>query len=501
MLNRSRRRWLAGAGAVTSVIAIRSIHAKSSDVYDLVVIGAGTAGLPAALFASRRGLRVALIDAADDIGGTLHLANGQVSAAGTLIQQQKGISDSPDQHFADCIALSRNKADPAILRRTVDEAPATINWLLQAGLQPLPEHPVTGDSPGRPAYSTPRYLWAAEEGPAILSVIRHELGRELANGRIDILLSHRVTELTTNRQGAVTGVIASGPVATTRVRGKVTVITSGGYAMNPAIFAELSRVPAYTATSWPYSKGDGLTLAQSAGGFLRGTELHRAGTGSILTKLTYPAEVYARVDTTPQRRKPWEIWINDYGNRFIREDEPSTYVRERALVVQPALRYHVVFDHAIFDASPPLIAGWSKEKTLSHFGSHPMFIKSDSVEGLAAACGIDSVSLQRTVSRYNSAVSGSKDDFGREHLPMAIGQAPFYAIVHVGHSATSSAGVVVDSSLRVIRKEGRPVEGLLAVGEVLGSGATLGDAFVPGMMLTPALALGRWLGRTVILKS
>jgi fumarate reductase flavoprotein subunit len=81
---------------------------------------------------------------------------------------------------------------------------------------------------------------------------------------------------------------------------------------------------------------------------------------------------------------------------------------------------------------------------------------------------------------------------------MPIGErGPYFAVTHLGHSATSSAGVVVDEQLRVVRGNGEPIPNFYAAGEVLGSGATLGNAFAPGMMLTPALALGRWLGMTL----
>jgi anaerobic glycerol-3-phosphate dehydrogenase len=82
-------------------------------------------------------------------------------------------------------------------------------------------------------------------------------------------------------------------------------------------------------------------------------------------------------------------------------------------------------------------------------------------------------------------------------MPRPIERAPFYAITQLGHSATSSAGIVVDRQLRVQRGNGSIVPNLYAAGEVLGSGVTLGNAFAPGMMLTPALALGRWLGNTL----
>lgn len=465
--------------------------------FDLIVVGAGTAGLPAAIFASRRGRRVLLIDAADDIGGTLHLANGQVSAAGSRIQLAKGIADSPDRHFEDCMSLSRGKADPAIIRRAVDEAPDTINWLLDAGLTPLAEHPVTGDSPGRPAYKTPRYLWAKDEGRAILDVVRRELANEMPRGHITLLLQTRVTELLTGRTGAIIGVRVNGPKGSHTLRGAKILITTGGYAMNPVMFAALTGCPAYASGSWPQALGQGLKLATDAGGFLRGQDLHRAGTGSILTRDEFPAKVYARVDTTPQRRLPWEIWVNDHGRRFVREDEPITYLREQALASQPNLRYRIVFDDSILRSSPPMIAGWSRDKLQSHFGTHPMFKISSSLEALAVECGLPPATLQETVRRYNAAVDKGGDEFSREHRPHRIETAPFYAITHLGHSATSSAGVVIDEQLRVLRKGGGVVGNLYAAGEVLGSGATLGDAFVPGMMLTPALALGRWLGNSL----
>jgi fumarate reductase flavoprotein subunit len=82
-------------------------------------------------------------------------------------------------------------------------------------------------------------------------------------------------------------------------------------------------------------------------------------------------------------------------------------------------------------------------------------------------------------------------------MPRPIVQAPFYAVTQLGHSATSSAGITVDRELRVLRGDRSVVPNLRAAGEVLGSGVSLGDAFAPGMMLTPALALGRWLGNTL----
>ena len=87
-----------------------------------------------------------------------------------------------------------------------------------------------------------------------------------------------------------------------------------------------------------------------------------------------------------------------------------------------------------------------------------------------------------------------RDSLGRTHLPLAIRRGPFYAIRHQGHSASSVVGVAVDDRLRVLTAADEPVPNLYAAGELLGSGVMMGNAFCPGMLLTPALTFGRLLG-------
>jgi fumarate reductase flavoprotein subunit len=494
-----RRDFIGSTISATLMSQASSAFAQNAaqPTYDFVIVGAGTAGLPAAIFAARRGAKVLLIDAAPVIGGTLHIANGQISAGGTKLQAAKGIVDTPDKHFDDIMWLSRGKADTNVSRLTADHAPATINWLLDAGLVPLPDHPVTGDQPGRPAYRTPRYLWGEKQGKDILAVIEKELAPELAKGAVKTALETRVTSFITNSKGAVVGVRATHKDATHEFRGRHVLLTTGGYAMNPKLFQELIGAPAYASGSYPYAQGDGLKLVTDIGGGLRGREMHRPGPGSILNSDTFPAKFYARFNLIPQNRQPWEIWVNNAGERFVREDEPETYIRERGLVTQPEFRYAVFFDEAIFRASPPGILNWTREKMSEHFAVHPMFHKADTLEALAAKARISIDGLKTSIAAYNKVVEGAPDPFGRQHAPQKIGEGPYYAIIHLGHSATSAIGVTVDKDLRVTRPDGQAIAGLYATGEVLGSGATLGDAFVPGMMLTPALVLGRWLGMTL----
>lgn len=478
----------------SSAFAATDSRASAERRYDYVIVGAGTAGIPAAIFASRRGAQVLLIDAAESVGGTLHLANGQIAAGGTRLQKAKGIRDTADLHFDDIMRLSNGLADAAVMRQTADHAPTTVDWLLDGGLTPLPDHPVTGDSPGRPAYATPRYLWGANAGRDLLAVVARELQPEIESGRVTVRLNTRVSDLLTDPAGGVIGVVAATGGETHVFRGRHIVLATGGYAMNPTLFRALVGHPAYAGGSYPTNQGDGLVMARKLSAALRGQALHRAGTGSILTGEEFPARVYARFNTTPQERMPWEIWVDDGGRRFIREDEPETNARARAVVGLANLRYAVVFDQTIFDRSPVGVPRWTKETMIEHFGVHPMFHRADTIEALARAARIDAAGLSATIADYNRAVESGADSLGRVHMPLPIATPPFYAVTHLGHSATSSTGLSVDAQLRVLREDGSVIPNLYAAGEVLGSGATLGDAFVPGMMLTPALVLGRLLG-------
>lgn len=478
--------------------AVSRAQAAAETRYDFVIIGAGTGGLPAAIWASRRGAKVLLVDAAQDVGGTLHMAFGQVSAAGTILQKAKGIQDHPDKHFDDIMRLSNGFANRDIVRLCVNHAPATINWLLEKGLKPLDDHPVTGEQVGRLGYATPRYLWGANAGRDILAVVRKELAPEVASGRVSIVLDSRASNFLTTPAGAVEGVRAVTSAGTSHdYYGRHTILATGCYAMNPDLFEQLIGGPAYVNGAYPTNRGDGLGMVTAIGGVLRGKELHRPGSGSILTTDQWPAKIYARFNTIPQDRAPWEIWVNTAGQRFVREDHPSTNARELEILKQQNFRYAIVFDEAILSESPVAVPDWDRDKLRSHFNTHRMFHSAATLEDLAKKANLDPAGLAATVKSFNAGQKAKKDSFGREHMPKPISKPPYYAVVHHGHSSTSSVGVVVDKELRVTRADGSVIPNLYAIGEVLGSGVTLGNAFTPGMMLTPALTFGKLLGDTL----
>ena len=490
----------AAAGFGTATSCATKDNAKR---WDAIVVGGGNAGLPTAIFAAERGGRVLIVDAAPSLGGSLHLSSGQMSAAGTRLQAEKGIDDSPQSHYDDVMRISKGTADPEVLRLAVFNAAETFDWLMDRGFDVYPEHPVTGTT--HEPYSKARYAWGQQGGRSILKILEAELDPHLQAGRIEVLLNTEVIELMQDADGAVQGVVtkdAAGVIANHLA--KNTVLTSGGYASNAEMFERLEGVKDYTDVSYSYSQGIGITLGLAAGGYVRGGEHHLPLFGGILADDNYPSRMVGAARPWPPRRPPWEIYVNVNGERFMREDIASHDAHEHGLMAQPEERCWIVFDEHIFATAPQLVRGsfsgpWTQDDVRTAFDTGmAMFYKADSIEALAQAAGIDATGLARTVRQYNEGQGTGKDALSREHLPAPIAKPPYYAVQTQGWFLTGFAGIAVDEGLRVVREDRTPIPNLYAAGELLGGGAFMGRSYCGGMFVTPALTFGRLLGQKLL---
>lgn len=468
------------------------------DHWDLIVVGGGSAGLPLAYFAAQRGAQVLLLDHAAELGGSLLVASGQMSAAGTRLQASKGISDSADEHFDDVMRISRGSADPTLVRLAVDHAGETYDWLEDMGFAALPDHPVSGNA--HEPYLKDRYYWAEGGGLAVRDTLVPLVMKHVEQRRITLKLEHEVNELHFDDDGEVAGVIATDK-AGTRIEftSRFVALTSGGYAANEEMFQELNGYPQYTAQPYQYTQGVGIRLGLSAGGFLRGQENVYNNFGSLINSNEFPHALAGRALTYPEMRLPWEIYVNAEGNRFIREDMESIDAREMALSLQTDRRFWIVFDQNILDTAPPVLWSRTRESVQEAFDQGgPAFLSADTVEELASMMGMDVAALQRTIDGYNYGVETGNDFLGRKHLPATIGEGRLYALRLLGAATSSAVGIAVNEQLNVIRKDGTPVAKLYAAGELLGAGQTMGKAACGGMMVTPAITFGRLLGSRLI---
>ncbi|MGE0582788.1 MAG: FAD-dependent oxidoreductase [Steroidobacteraceae bacterium] len=495
-VNRSRRALL--RASVASALAGPFVATRSKGIEsqaDTLVVGAGTAGLMAALHAARAGLRVQVLEKTTQTGGTLWFSGGQMSGANTARARQEGIVDTPEAHLADVMRLGERQADRLLVGLAVRNAAATIDWFDHKRVQWRDGHPVVAT--GHEPYSARRVFAPVNAGRALLAVIHEELATW--SGSIDIKTGTEAVELITDRGGNIRGVVGMDAGGRRKeFRAKRVLLTSGGANGNDEVFRQFNPVPQFRKPWWPSNTGRGHAMAIAVGAYARGQESYLPDIGSVPATRSWPAPSIASAVHHPQRRPPWEIYVGASGQRFMREDNPSIDAREKAVAALPLHRYWSIFDTRILETAPPFLLAASRPLTPDAVRKLARQIDTvqaaDSLPGLAKMCSIPVPMLLSTISQYNRAVNAKYDVLGRVHLPLPIDKPPFYAVLHQGASLLSFGGIAVDGELRVVRRDGSAIPGLYAGGEILGAGALMGRGYSSGMMVTPALTFGRLLG-------
>lgn len=471
----------------------------------VIVVGAGTAGLPAAIEAADRGAMVTLIEKSDRLGGTLWWSSAIMSGAGTRMQKAKGYDDSPQQHFDDCFAIGRGQNDPVLLRLATEVAAETIDWLESIGV------PFTADSPRfapeHELYTRPRshYLQPIPGTPAAgrnaIPPLERELNQRIAAGKVHLWLKTAVVGLVQDDHGNVVGVRAVGPEGEREIRSDAVILATGGYGGNVELMRKLHPQFSHVITLCPHeADGSGLLLAQEIGGattFMHGLIPLPGGVPNPES----PGDCLYWV-MLPNQRPPAEagdIYVNKLGKRYIREDEKHPDARERAMMQQPETAMIAVFDEPMRQGLTPRIAEYTRRELEGGRGNPNVIISAPTIEALAEKLGIDPPTLRATVERYNGFVErGVDEDFGREAMPKKLDTPPFHAVVTYGVVLGTLGGVKVNGQLQVVRADGTPIGGLYAAGEILGKGQIMGDGVCSGLAAGPAFSFGRVAARNAV---
>jgi hypothetical protein len=464
---------------------------------DVVVVGAGAAGLACATAAAQGGARVLLVEKDRRLGGTLHLSGGHLAAAGTQRQAARGIADSPADHRADIVRISAGTAREDLMTVVTENAAAMIDWLDERGFAFAPETPriVYGHEP----YATARTYYGIDEGMSILAVLEADLEAAKAGGCLEVWAEAPVTELIEAADGSgVSGVRVLRGGRDVAVTATSVVVATGGYAGDAELFEELEGAPLVSAGART-STGDGLHLGMAVGAGLQGAGTYLPTFGGLPDPVSPGRANWNDRQRLTSERPPAEIYVDAAGRRWVAEDEESIDEKERALLAVPGMTFWTVFDDAALTAASggarQIVVGREPDEVRAMCGTRPGLHSADTLEELAGLAGIDPAGLEATVATYNGYVAdGADPDFGRTHLPAPIAQGPFYALRNHAITLVTFQGLDIDTECRVRAVDGEPIGGLFAVGEVIGAGATCGNSFCSGMMLTPALTLGRLLG-------
>lgn len=461
-----------------------------------------------AIEAAKRGLKVLVVERSERLGGALHWSGGHMSAAGCRRQRQAGIEDSPQQHLQEILAINGHTGDFELIRLATEEAPKTIDWLEEGGFEFASECPriIYGHVP----YRVPRTVYGLRKGLSVLEVLQRRWNTLVKENRLTALFSTQSKDVVASRGKRFDTVVIDSINGgyEQRIWAQHIVFATGGYGASHRFFAQKHPGMPFVSAAYPTADGNGIALLERKGAAFRFAECHLPSVGGLETPprsgLTDFNDTWAMVATSVYRL-PREIYLNTHGRRFMPEDEPNADMRERWVMQQPGWTFWAVFDQAAFEerapdgSESPLLIGWSRERFLHRARRGEGVHTAQSIKDLANACGLPAEAVAEEIAVFNQAVAQGVDKkFGRTYLKNAVQQPPFYAVKIRAASLVTFGGIWVNTHFEVLDTAGKPLPGLYAIGEMIGLGATSGNAFCSGMALTPALSFGRLLGQRLV---
>lgn len=453
--------------------------------YDVIIVGAGGAGLAAATSAVEAGAQVAVLEAGTRTGGSTALSGGVLLAAGTSVQREAGIDDDPQALLQYYLSLNQFGVDPALARRFCFNGGLTVEWFKSLGVEFNPEALFAGGADGVRRSHKP-----TTHGAGLIETLEGRL-----SGKCDVSLQSRVDDLVIDN-GAVRGVTLNGESITARS----VVLTTGGFGNNAEFLATYFPTAAkHGDWCWyignEHSRGDGLSLSRRAGAKIGGFDW-----GQLLPT---PGLMKRLEVSLP----PWLVMVNKRGERFI--DEGANAALMAVLIGrQPDSECFAIFDErARREAAPTgrvkkLIeqgraqTSWVPD-TLAEFAVRGNIVTAQTLSELAVKVGVNASALQTTIGSYNASVQAAADEhyFKAADALKPVREGPFYAArIRPATICLTSAGPKIDVLGRVLNEAGAAIEGLFAAGEV--ASGTLGEIYAGGgNSVCNAMIGGRIAGR------
>lgn len=439
-----------------------------------LIIGAGAAGLVAALAAVEAGQEVLVLERDAVPSGSTALSAGLIPAAGTRFQRDAGIDDDPALFAADIQRKAHGENDPETVALMARGAGAVIEWL--ADRHGLPFSVVTDfDYPGhsrRRMHGLP-----TRSGRELIDALRAAAER----AGVDILTEARVDTLFADA-GGVKGVGLIRPDGSNDSIGcDRLILACNGYGGNPALVAQhMPQVAGALYFGHPGNTGEALLWGQTLGARIDNPGAYQ-GHGNV----AHPHGILIT----------WAVitaggcQVNLRGQRFW--DESQGY-SEAARAVQSQPEGQAV---AIFDARIAAIARQFADFQAAE--AQGAIRSADSPEGLAQALGLPPGALRDTLTTFEAAKTGaSPDAFGRALAGVPVLKAPLMGVRVTAALFHTQGGLAVDARARVRRAEGGTIGNLFAAGGAACGVSGRGDAgYLSGNGLLAAVTLGRLAGQ------
>lgn len=458
---------------------------------DVVVVGAGGAGMTAAITAAGEGKSVVILESQSMVGGNSVRATGGMNAAKTVYQDENefgesagvektlktaaekyadnetitalaktvseqwaayqanptGYFDSVELMELDTMIGGKSINDPELVETLCANSADAIDWLDEHGIT---LHNVSSFG-GASVKRIHRPVNAEGKTVSVGSYMIPLLQENCEKAGVKMMLDTTATEILTDANGAAVGVKATGASGeTVTVNAKAVVLATGGFGANLDMVVKYKpELKGFMTTNAPGIQGQGIEMAQAIGAATVDMD-------QIQIHPTVEANTAALI--TEGLRGDGAILINEEGKRFI--DEVGTRdVVSAAEIAQTGSYSWLVVDQAMADASS-VIQGYIKKGYT---------VTGATYEELGKAMGVDAAAFAETMEKWNGYVEAKNDpDFGRTSFANKLDTAPYYAIKVTAGVHHTMGGLKINANTEVLNEKGEVIPGLFAAGEVTG---------------------------------
>ncbi len=421
------------------------------------------------------------------LGGHTAFSGGLSLVTGSELQKELGVeNDTPEKAYDDLFVNGGEKSVPELLELYSENMGVATDWSFNYVGEPKPESLTKlGEN------TVDRGIFYVGGGAGLID----SMAAKMEGTSIDLHLDTKAKELIQDGDSIV-GIKAEAKDGTKYViKADSTVLATGGYAARKDLLPESVQNSVYYGAS--LSTGDGLEMGQAVGVdtvnmaylelFENGVEWHPG-----IAKSTYNGSMASWNESG--------ILVDRGGNRVINERGSGISIVKKQEEQEDGMLF-LLMDNNTFNTFSENIGGTGisavmLDKWVENNGpTGPIFAHGETIEEVAKVVGIDAAGLNSTIEKYNGYVEAGKDEeFGRpaEYMNSKIGEGPYYLVEQRPRYATTLGGLLVNTNLEVINKEGAPIKGLYAIGDT--AGGVRGDDSVPGSDVGWAITSGYLLG-------
>ena len=466
---------VAQAGGDAEALKAKEVPAQAVEAsydVDVVVVGAGAAGLSAAITAQEAGANVLLLEKAGLTGGSTVRSGGKILAAGTPWQEKQGYTDNADMMYEYLMSFDLDDImNEELVRAFCDASASNLQWLEDRGVK-------VQDVEYIHSSITPWRVHNTMGGGGQTSGHGGQFTAPLTNLYTDkggkTLYNCRAEELITNEAGVVVGVKGTMKDGTkVTVNAKAVILATGGYAQNPEMLAKYADFLPYS----PYGSvpmtntGDGLTMAVAVGA------KNFDAPGLQLVYVSY--DCYCGINEESG------LIVSEDGLRVVDEYTYQSHVAQALADADSTCGFYIAAKKDGYAVEPYPMIQWGV--TMEHVPH------AATIEELAGLIGVDAAALTATVARYNElCAKGVDEDFGKPAQYMIpVEGDEYYAFRMTPGTSVTFGGLEIDTGAHVLDTNNQPIPGLYAAGEVAFTG--LFDAEYPccGMAIGSAVYYGR----------